>query len=251
MAPDRQKAMPKRHQIANELRQRIASREYQPGAKLPPLPDLMIEFSAARETVRDAITRLANEGLVTPMRGVGTVVRNSSPVELSYSPGQAARVWSAQTNGGTDVVIRTGWELPDPDIAARLALPPNSRVVHRERHQSDGPQVVQIHEQWIPEHLAAAIKEGTGVDLADPEVEPPRDLFTLLQECGYKPVEITETLLTRMPDPDESGVMELPPGVPVSITIRITRDPAKMPVETSTVVGAGDRIRHTYTVRIP
>ncbi|WP_198932395.1 GntR family transcriptional regulator [Pseudonocardia sp. Ae717_Ps2] len=60
--------------MARELRERITNGTYPPGSTLPALPELMATYEVARETVRSAVSALANEGLVTPLSGVGTVV---------------------------------------------------------------------------------------------------------------------------------------------------------------------------------
>ena len=52
-------------EIGRYLRERIMDGTYPPGSKLPAIPALMEEFDVARDTVRDAVARLANEGLVT------------------------------------------------------------------------------------------------------------------------------------------------------------------------------------------
>jgi hypothetical protein len=59
----------------------------------------MTRYDVARDTVRDAIGLLTHEGLVTPKRGTGTVVREIDPVTLSYSPRTPAQTWQAQTAG--------------------------------------------------------------------------------------------------------------------------------------------------------
>lgn len=237
-------------EIGRYLRERIMDGTYPPGSKLPAIPALMEEFDVARDTVRDAVSRLANEGLVTPMRGVGTVVRDSSPVALAYRPDRPAAVWAEQAESGpqSDRVVEAGWVTPDREITVRLSLPTGAQVVHRVRHQSKGEHVAQLMEQWIPDHVANAIEEKTSVDLSNKDAELPTDLFSLMRQAGSAPVVVTERVSTRMPDPDESDLLRLPSGVPVLITHRVTRDDQDVPLETSTFTGAGDRMSQSYTV---
>jgi GntR family transcriptional regulator len=243
---------PKRHQIAHQLRDRITSGDYPAGSKLPPLRELVSEFSTSTETIRAAVAALANEGLVTPVRGSGTIVRDPTPVELVYTRGRGSQVWAAQTDGGDDLIVTTGWETCDRGIADRLGLSPGDDVMYRVRHQSKGvqEQVAQIHEQWIPVKVVHAIFDATGVDLADPEVIPPTDLFTLMRRANHVPMSVTETITTRMPTPDEVGVMVTPPGVPVLVTYRVTRDAWRAALETSTCTSAGDRTTMSFTVPV-
>jgi GntR family transcriptional regulator len=242
-----------RHQaISRRLRERIQDGTYPPGSKLPSLPALMQEFDAARDTVRDAVARLANEGLVTPLRGIGTVVRNRTTISMAYDPAKPAQLWSAQTSESpsSDRVVQTGWETADSDIAAWLHLPDGSRVLHRVRYQSKGDQVAQIHDQWVPTQLAEQIRVTTGDDLGNISQIPSTDLFSQMRAAGITPTTVTETITARMPHPDETDTLELPPGVPVIRCWRITKDAANVPIETSILVAAADRTSWSYTVPI-
>jgi GntR family transcriptional regulator len=240
----------KYQEIGRYLRDRISDGTYPPGSKLPSIPTLMEEFDVARDTVRDAVARLAHEGLVTPLRGVGTVVRDGTPVALAYRPDRPAAVWAEQAGDGpqSDRVVEAGWVTPDREITKLLDLPPGSQVVHRIRHQSKGEHIAQLMEQWIPDYVANAIEEESDVDLADLNAQFPTDLFSLMRQAGDAPTTVTERVSTRMPDPDEAALLHLPTGVPVLITRRVTRNASDIPLETAIFTGAGDRMSQSYTV---
>lgn len=70
--------IPRYVQLADILRQRVAKGKWAAGVALPPLEDLMQEFSVARVTVRQAVHLLAKEGLLSPQRGRGTFVTSGS-----------------------------------------------------------------------------------------------------------------------------------------------------------------------------
>lgn len=61
-------------QLAELFRQRIVKGVWKHGDKLPSLDQLVGEFGVARVTVRQAVDRLARDGLVSPQRGRGTFV---------------------------------------------------------------------------------------------------------------------------------------------------------------------------------
>jgi GntR family transcriptional regulator len=61
-------------QLADILRGRIYRREWPSGALIPTLEALALEFKVARVTARQAVQLLAREGLLSPRRGIGTVV---------------------------------------------------------------------------------------------------------------------------------------------------------------------------------
>lgn len=237
--------------IAHDLREAIAQGEYLPGSTLPPITELMQRYGVARDTVRDAIGLLTNEGLVIPKRGIGTVVREVDPVSLTYSPSSPAGTWQVQTTGaGKDTVEEAGWEAADLDVAHRLGIAAGEQVVHRVRHFVKGHGVAQISEQWVPKHIVEAIKANGGGDLADASnrADVEKNLFELMTEAGHAPVNAEESLSTRMPDPQERDTMDVPPGVPVLVTRRVTTEAGSKPVETTTAIGAGDRMSATFKV---
>lgn len=158
----------------------------------------MDEFAVARDTVRDAIARLANEGLVTPLRGVGTVVRDTTAIAMASDPHKPSQPWAEQTSEGpsADRIINTGSETADADTAHSLRIPEGTRVLHRIRRQSQGDQVAQIHKQWLPTPLAEAIRAATGEDITQ---IPSTDLFSQLRAAGTNPAAVTETITARMP----------------------------------------------------
>ena len=76
-------------QVADALRQKIASGELEPGAKLPSEKYLAEEYEVGRDTIRDALQHLRKEGLVESRRGYRTIVRRLPTREaVVLRPGQ-------------------------------------------------------------------------------------------------------------------------------------------------------------------
>jgi len=70
-------------QLANIIEQRILSREFKIGEKLPSENQLSKEYNIARPTVRQALEYLKNRGLITKKKGLGTFVRDYRKNEIS------------------------------------------------------------------------------------------------------------------------------------------------------------------------
>jgi DNA-binding GntR family transcriptional regulator len=66
---------PKYIQVADDIRRRIVSGEYQPGDRLRSAPDLADTYRVSVATVRKALTVLAVEHLIAAEQGVRAVVR--------------------------------------------------------------------------------------------------------------------------------------------------------------------------------
>jgi DNA-binding GntR family transcriptional regulator len=241
----------KYEKIARDLRDGIAKGEHPPGSALPPIPELMAKYDVARETVRNAIAALANEGLVTPQPGIGTIVRDTGVVNLHSRPAEPHPVWDSTAGADAKTVtVEAAWITADHEIAALLSVELASDVVRRLRHYYKGRDVVLIHEQWITGSVAKAIQTATSYDAASRTDEQPADLYTLMRQAGQSPIETTEVVTTRMPDPAEKEAMNMPAGVPVLVTLRVTRGPENTPLETSSFIACGDRASQTYTVPI-
>jgi DNA-binding GntR family transcriptional regulator len=78
---------PKYQQIAEDLRAQIDSGSLRRGSQLPTEADLRDRYGASRNTVRDAIRRLTDEGLVKTRPGtVFPADRNQFIVNVGHAP---------------------------------------------------------------------------------------------------------------------------------------------------------------------
>jgi DNA-binding GntR family transcriptional regulator len=75
---NRSSVIPPWQQLADLLRERIESGALAPGDRLPSIVSLAQEYDLAPVTVRKAITRLQDEGLIESRVGWGTFVTADS-----------------------------------------------------------------------------------------------------------------------------------------------------------------------------
>jgi GntR family transcriptional regulator len=68
---------PWRH-IAADLRAKIMNGRWLPGDRLPTIPQLQQQYGVARNTVRNAINHLVDEGLLYTLTGSGIYVADRS-----------------------------------------------------------------------------------------------------------------------------------------------------------------------------
>lgn len=96
---DRGSPVPFYFQLAELLEHQITSGRWTVGDRLPSEPELCDQFSLSRTTIRQALARLEQEGLITRDKGRGTFVADSKP-----------RSWLIQTTEGFfhEQFIRTG-----------------------------------------------------------------------------------------------------------------------------------------------
>jgi GntR family transcriptional regulator len=118
-------------QLAATLRDRLAEGAY--GERFPTEADLVAEFDVSRATVREAIRRLREEGLLDAKRGSGTfVVRRELDEPLLGTPGLARAITGAGLDEASEVLHFA--EGPAGEAAAEhLGISPDVTVVWLER----------------------------------------------------------------------------------------------------------------------
>ncbi|SCK23746.1 GntR family transcriptional regulator [Streptomyces sp. WMMB 714] len=221
-------------QIADDLRARIKSGDLAPGTRLPGEPALVRQYGVAKQTAANALKLLTLEGLAIARPGSGTyvrefkLIRRSGTERLSREGRALGRsVWAADVEDrplevdGLDVR-----EAKAPDwVAEALGLSGEDTavVVRSRRYLVDG-EPVQLATSYLP----AGLVRGTRV--AEPDTGP-GGTYARLAELNAEPVDFTEELRARMPDPDEAEALAQPPGSPLIEIVRVARTPENRPVE--------------------
>lgn len=132
-------ALPAYQRIQSVIRKRIDSGQLQPGDPVPSERDLAKTHQVSLMTARHALTFLEREGLVERRRGIGTFVAQPKihfNKLMSYTEQMAARTLSAAAKVLFAKIVDN-----ENEAAARLSLPPNSRIIKLERlrHASGEP----------------------------------------------------------------------------------------------------------------
>jgi GntR family transcriptional regulator len=74
--------------VAEALRERIRTRVYGPGSRIPTFAELAAEFNVSTITVRHAIRELSLEGMLVGRQGLGVGGRAWPALELCGAPRQ-------------------------------------------------------------------------------------------------------------------------------------------------------------------
>ena len=131
MAQNGRNGTPAYKRIRSVIWKRIETGELKPGDVVDSERELARIHQVSLMTARHALTSLEREGFVERRRGAGTFV---SPPKIhfnklmSYTEQRASRGLVACSH-----LLSSGIIDSEPEIAARLALPPNSRLVKVER----------------------------------------------------------------------------------------------------------------------
>jgi GntR family transcriptional regulator len=157
---DRRLPVPFHFQLSEILQQEIVSGRWSPGDRLSSEPQMARRFQVSRATIRQALQRLEQEGLITRSKGRGTFV-----AELS------TRSWLLQSEGFfQDEVVREGRLITStvlssgvtalPSWASRaLDLDVGSAGVTLERLRFADELVALYVVNHLPEALADTVAE--------------------------------------------------------------------------------------------
>ena len=238
---------PASRRLAGALRAAISAGHYAAGDQLPSERALADEHRVARNTARQAIRLLIDEGLVTAQHGRGVFVRGKNRL-MRFGQHRYARTLREETGlspyraeveaqGRTPSVdCRSITRItPSDEIAERLDIDPATEtVVRRENwyYADDEPMQVGItYSPW-------SVVDGTPV--ADSAKLGKGSLYARFEERGYPITSIREEITARMPTPDEVKGLAIPDGVPVLVVLHTGYDDQGRPFEVTRFVMRAD-----------
>ncbi|WP_410621387.1 GntR family transcriptional regulator [Amycolatopsis sp. cmx-8-4] len=248
-------------ELATVLRDAIQRGDYPPETTLPKQEELAAEFQVNVNTVRKAIGVLEAEGLVTPVRRRGTVVRARPPMKRLGADRYAKNKWkygdvvpfiadreaSGRSWQPTDQTQSVTKVEADSEVAEALGVPAGSPVYERARLVKDAGQPTHT----LTSYYRPADVEGTRLLDATPGPAGRGGGFLVLTLRGLEPDTMTETIHARMPTPGEVAQLLLPAGEPVMVLLRRTFTANGRVVEFARGVHAASRFSWSYTFKIP
>jgi DNA-binding GntR family transcriptional regulator len=152
---------PRYVQIFNALSRRMEAGHYSVDTRLPTESELCDEFNASRFTVREALRRLVEQGMVQRRQGAGSIVVSTTP--------QARYVHSLSSlNDLFQFALDTHYELLsveqvtlDVKTAAGVGAAPGERwrlLKGLRRHEKGGKAFCYLH-SYVAPRAAAYVKE--------------------------------------------------------------------------------------------
>jgi GntR family transcriptional regulator len=212
-------------QIADDLRAKIESRTVPPGSQLPTEIELMEQYDASRNTVRDAIKLLITRGLVETRPGQGTfVVEKINPfvTTLTGDPslgrdGTDVYVAEARKSGrdSTTRAPRVEIQLADEVLADALRIEKGVQVVsrHQERFIEGTPWSLQTSFYPMALVLSGATRLIEATDIPEGAVAYLADVLNIKQ-VGYR-----DSIAVRPPDQQETAFFRIPADGRISVFV--------------------------------
>jgi GntR family transcriptional regulator len=210
-------------QIADDLRGRIESGEIAPGAQLPTEIELMDQYEASRNTVRDAIRLLMGRGLVDARAGQGTFVTEKINPYVTTLTGDPA-VGGGDEQVYIDEVTASNRmsEISEPRVEVQKA----DRVVANNLRIEKGAQVVSRHQQRFIDNLPWSLQtsfypmtlvQQGAIRLLEATNITQGTVAYLAETCGIQQAGYRDTIGVRVPDETEARFFKIPTDGRVSV----------------------------------
>lgn len=246
---DRHDSSPRYIQLADRLRQGIASGEFPPGHELPTYDEFKNDWGYARSIAQAALDLLKREGLIDSQRGRKSTVRAQRPIIVhpaSYMKPDADGVrltWKRQcAELGMEGTQRTGLvrEVAAPDhVAALLGVEPGTSVVHRPRVMLADGEPVELADSYYPLDVAR------GTPLTEQRLIKGGS-YAALARAGFDPEDYCEEVSARPALPGEQNALRLSGDESVISLIRTVFASDERAVECCVMILRADRHKLTY-----
>jgi GntR family transcriptional regulator len=211
------------HQIAGELRERIASGELAPGQVLPSEAALGAEHDASRVTVRKALEVLRSEGLVESRQGFGWSVAAVALTQPLVGLVTIEEQLAALGRSSERRVLEFRFVEAPPAVAPLLG----DRVLEvRRLNLADGQPLARVT-VWCREDLAGPLSKSA--------VE--RSSFYRL--LAVQPAGATQTIGAAAMPAADAALLGVPAGGPALVVRRVTSSAAGEPILVSEHVFPG------------
>jgi GntR family transcriptional regulator len=240
---------PMYQQIAQKIRAQIEQGEIAPGDRLPTELELREEYSASRNTIRDAIKVLTREGLVVTQAGRGTFVPD--PID----PFVTLLTTNPEVVGDDGVAYKSEVRkrrrephVSDPQvevqrakgvITKRLVVEVGEKIVCRRQRRFIDDKPYSLQTTWYPYRF---VEEGVSELLEAIDFE--QGIVALLRKkLGLEQKGYTDIIEVRQPHDPEVAFFELARGSGVSICeiARIGYDAHQRPYRLTVTVYPSDR----------
>src|SRR5579863_6212193 len=209
---DRGSPLPLWAQLLADLQARLAAGEF--AERFPTDGELIESYRVSRQTVRDAVRRLVDAGLVVRERGRGTRVR---ALAFEQEAGTLESLFEHVESRGLrqTSISRASDERTDPRAAALLGLPASQRLVYIERLRLADGEPLALDRSWLPASVARPLLD---LDLTRTGI-----YVELAAHCAVQLRSGSERIRPVLPEARDRRLLRLPPGEAALAISRLTR----------------------------
>ena len=222
-----------RQHLANAIEQGL-----EPHTKLPAERELAVEFEVTRLTVRRALDRLENDGLVYRVRGSGTFVaaaRIKKTIELtSFSEDMRTR---GLVPGSSTIVAET--IQAGPHFGAKLRMSPAAELYHIRRIRTADGKPMALEDTYLNPLFLPGIINLLGED----------SLYKMMENKYSVRMERAEQRIwATVLEADSAMLLSAPAFSPALFVARTSYDAKDRAIEYAESIYRGDRYQYELEI---
>ena len=234
--------LPLYEQVKNQLVQQIQSGQYPALSQLPSEYELSSLFTVSRITVRQALNKLVQEGMIFKMHGKGTFVSKPKAYQNISQLQGFAEAMASTGHQVINKVISTRFVDASLKVASKLKLPVQSRVFEIKRVRLMNREPVSYELTYLPQEL--------GQQLIDHQIDfKSTDIFKFFEETlkvGLAYADLTIDAITA--DEELANLLAIKVNTPILRVERLTHDEHQRPIDYEYLYFSGENFQ--YQLRI-
>lgn len=235
--------------VARRLREDVTTGGMRPGDRLPSERVLAERYEVSRVTMRSALNRLAEEGLISsaPARGWFLQENRSADHPALSNPGAGRTV-----QGFADYALRHGLAVRTRVLAAgvraatiaeaeELRIAPGAPLFSMRRLRYLDELVVVVEYNRLPLALCPRLAETDFTEAS---------LYATLRQADppQAPHVADYSVEARQPDPEERDLLEITDTTPVLVATQLAFNQEARPLELTVAIYRGDRYRFRASI---
>jgi len=162
MAEERKRRLSRYREISAKLQKEIRLGRYDIGKLLPTETELMARFSASRQTVREALRILMDQGLIVRRAGLGSVVIAAEPPVLFTHSVKSLGEWLRYSNETYRDVVASRDIVADRKLAALIKCEPGKHwfLIEAVRRSDQFAAPLGWTEIYVPRKFSGVVKRS-------------------------------------------------------------------------------------------
>jgi len=196
-------------QIAETIKRRILSGQYNPGKQIFTSEELEREFQTSNITIRNAMEKLKNDGLVERRRGLGTTVSKKKPEPLFFDLADGFK-------NGKDAVMNFNTKVKVLEITKVISTEHMQNLLSLSTEQ----EIWRVKRIRVYKNLPVSFRTYYAnpdycAEISVNEAEKHDILGEIEKTNGIKIHKVIKTGRMSVADLDISSVLKIPFGFPV------------------------------------
>lgn len=222
---------PRYQQLYKHLKATLAEDHVDAGSQLPPERKMAEQAKVSRVTIRKAIARLVEDGMLDQQQGAGSFVRGKPEVKLQSSLSSLAsftELMDMRGYGSWSRVLTTGLHMPSPPEMVALGLKGTTQVARIKRLRIADPGALAIETSAVP------------VDILPDPKDVTTSLYAVLRQKGMAPVRAIQRIGACNVKQADADMLAVPTGSAVLNIERTAYLANDRPVEFTTGIYRSD-----------